>query len=109
MELVEKMGDCPLGSKCKEVKDGSIYRCPWLLDINGTDVEGKPDNKTECAVTWTPIMLMKNLQVLAGIQAATESSRNEIIKAQAQSTQILANTMLVASENNLRLVGENKK
>ena len=81
-----KTAGCPLGAKCEEVKtDGSgqqyIARCPWYIMVRGTDVNtGKEVDDWGCAIAWLPTLLINTANESRKGVAATESFRNEVVK-----------------------------
>ena len=81
MNSEEVIMTCPLGSKCKEIKDNKQHRCMWYLEIKSMNaVTNQEDIKNECAIAWSPIMMLEVVRSVTGVQAATESFRNEMVK-----------------------------
>jgi hypothetical protein len=81
---------CPLGSKCEEIKDGAIHRCMWFTKMAGSDpATGKEIETSNCAMSWLPLLLVENSREQLKTGAAVESFRNEMVKAQETSQQIL--------------------
>jgi hypothetical protein len=81
---------CPLGSKCEEIKDNAIHRCVWYQTLAGTNPNtGETVDEKGCAMSWLPVLLIENSKQQLGTGAAIESFRNEMVKAQEASQQIL--------------------
>ena len=72
-----KTAPCPLGAECETAKDGAIYRCPWFVQVRGTNPNtGAEVDDWACAIAWTPILLIENSQQQRQTGAAVESFRN---------------------------------
>lgn len=98
MKLQAK-ANCPLNKfePCKELD------CAWFMKIAGKHPQ--KDEEIEdwgCAVVWMPIFLMENNRVTFQTGSAIESFRNEMVKANENSQQLLQNTALAA--NNLKVI-----
>jgi hypothetical protein len=76
---------CPLiKADCKGIQ------CSWFTQVRGTNPNtGKEVDEWGCAVTWLPMLMIENSQQQRQTGAAVESFRNEMIKAQQASTQVL--------------------
>ena len=69
---------CPYGNDCETAKDNVITRCHFYMKVLGEDPQtGKEFDRWQCAITLTPLLLIENSNMLRGLQAATESFRNE--------------------------------
>lgn len=89
---------CPLGSKCEEIKDDTIHRCAWFITLAGQNPQtGENMDEKGCAMSWVPILLVENSRVSRGTSAAVESFRNEMVKANETTTQL----MLAASHKRI--------
>ena len=99
---IETLLTCPLGSKCKEVKDNKIHQCAWFIKLAGKNpTTGEDIDEYGCAMAWTPILLIENANTNRGQTAAIESLRNETV-AQGQTTnQILLQAAQAASAHKL--------
>ena len=91
---VEVKTFCPLGAKCEEAKDGSIYRCAWYAEVHGK----KPDStevirEWRCAMNWMPMLTIENSLMQRQTGAAVEDFRNEMVKANQMSQQVLLATV----------------
>jgi hypothetical protein len=85
---------CPLIKKdCIEVK------CAWFTQVRGTNPNtGKEVDEWACAITWMPVLLIENSQQQRQTGAAVESFRNEMVKANEASNQVL---IAATQQNNL--------
>ena len=84
---------CPLGHKCEDARDGKIYRCAWLVTLQGQNpMTGEQMDEQGCAMSWMPVLLVENSRVSRGTSAAIESFRNEMVAAnQTTAAALLAN------------------
>jgi len=76
--------ECPLGMDCeKGSPDGkTLKRCMFYMKVAGQDPQtGEQFDRWQCAMTLTPVLLIENSNMVRGLQAATESFRNENTKA----------------------------
>lgn len=93
MEL-ETVLSCPLGHKCQEIKDGKIHQCVWFIKMAGTNPStGETVDQHGCAMSWLPILLVENSKQQRSTSAAVESFRNEMVKANENSQQVLLATI----------------
>lgn len=93
---IETVKACPLGSKCREVKDNKIYECAWFIKLSGTNPNtGEEMDEHGCAMAWMPVLLIENANTNRGQTAAIESFRNETIKGQ----ETFNNLLYVAAKN----------
>lgn len=81
-----KLAGCPLGAKCEEVKSPQgeqiLYRCPWYTKVMGVDTNtGKEVEDWGCAIAWLPTLLINTANESRKGAAATESFRNEMVRA----------------------------
>nr|WP_315237727.1 hypothetical protein [uncultured Albidiferax sp.] len=89
-DLKEGGTTCPLGSKCFEIKDDTVYRCAWSIKLVGNNPNnGAQVDERGCAMAWVPILLIENSQQQRGTAAAVESFRNEVAQGSAQATAAL--------------------
>lgn len=76
---------CPLLNK-----DCVQMQCAWFTKVNGVDTNtGKEVEDWQCAVSWLPMLLIENSGQQRRTGAAVESFRNEMVKANEMSTQVL--------------------
>ena len=88
---IEPKSNCPLNNfePCKQLD------CAWFMEVHGTNPNtGDPVKDWGCAVTWIPMMLIENSQQQRQTGAAVESFRNEMVKSNETSQQLLLQTAL---------------
>lgn len=83
---IEPKPNCPLNNfqPCKEMD------CAWFMKVSGKNPQS--DEIIEdwgCAVAWLPLMMIENSQQQRQTGAAVESFRNEMVKANEFSQQVL--------------------
>lgn len=97
--MKRRVGQCPLGSQCEEVKEENgeqvMVICPWYVEITGKDPQSE-DNVKEwrCAMAWMPLLMIENAQMSRQTGAAVESFRNEMTKQNVALGQALAQNQL---------------
>jgi len=65
--------------------------CMFWVHIRGTHPQtGEPVDECDCATVWQPLLLIENSQQQRATAAAVESFRNEMVKANNNSQQLLA-------------------
>lgn len=107
MEL-ETVLTCPLGSKCQEAKDGKLYQCAWFVKLAGIDpTTGEAKDEHGCAMNWMPILLIENSQQQKQTSAAVESFRNEMVRANESSQELLLAASQIPNPNRNRIVNDN--
>lgn len=87
---IEPKANCPLDSfnPCRQLD------CAWFLKIAGTNPNtGEPTEDWGCSMAWLPILFIENSQMQRQTGAAVESFRNEMVKANETSSQILLETV----------------
>lgn len=90
---------CPLIQK-----DCIGLECSWLTQIRGTNPNtGEPVDEWGCAIAWMPILMIENSQQQRQTGAAVESFRNEMVKSNDVSQQIL---LAAANLKQIKLIGE---
>ena len=78
--------NCPLNGfePCKQLD------CAWFVKLAGTDPNtGKPVDEFGCAMAWMPMLLIENAQQSRQTGAAVESFRNEMVKQNETSHELL--------------------
>ena len=78
--------NCPLNNfePCKQLD------CAWFLKIRGKDPQSMEEIEDwGCAMAWMPIMMIENSQMQRQTGAAVESFRNEMVKANENSLELL--------------------
>lgn len=87
---IEAKTNCPLdGFKpCRQLE------CAWFMKVCGKDPQSTKDiEEWGCAIAWLPILTIENSQQQRSTSAAVESFRNEMVKANDASHQILFQTL----------------
>lgn len=79
------------GNFCPLIKaDCKGLECVWFTQVRGTNPNsGKEVDEYACAVAWLPVLLIENSQQQRSTGAAVESFRNEMVKSNAVSQQVL--------------------
>ena len=79
---------CPMLKKpCIE------HECMWFIQLRGTHPQtGEPLDEWDCTMVMQPLLLIENSQQQRQTGAAVESFRNEMVKANESSMQLLAAT-----------------
>jgi hypothetical protein len=87
------------GNFCPLIKKECIgLKCAWFTQIRGTNPNsGKEVDEWACAITWLPVLLVENSQQQRQTGAAVESFRNEMVKTNEASQQILLETIQAAA------------
>jgi hypothetical protein len=81
------------GTFCPLIKKDCIQnKCAWFTQLRGNDPNtGKEIDEWGCAIAWMPVLMIENSQQQRQTGAAVESFRNEMIQANATTTELLAN------------------
>jgi len=95
---------CPLmGDECIKdgaIKDGKLVACRFWVNVIGKDPQtGQEINNGDCAMAWTPILMIENSKVNRETGAAVESFRNEMVKANQSNIQVL-----LSAQPNLKVI-----
>lgn len=100
MEIRE--GQCPLGSKCQEVKDDIIYQCPWYTKMRGKDPQTDADiDEYRCALAWLPVLMVEHSMFERQTGAAVESFRNKMTEQNDQMLKLTAGNSQVLLEKDI--------
>lgn len=94
---LEVKDNCPLNNfePCKKLD------CAWFVNIKGTNPNtGQEVDEYACSMAWLPILMIENSQMSRQTGAAVESFRNEMVKANETSKQVLLETV----KNNIGLI-----
>lgn len=82
-----------MGGECIEdgsIKDGELVACRFWVTVQGLHPQtGETISNGDCAIAWTPILMIENSKVNRETGAAVESFRNEMVKANETNTQVL--------------------
>ena len=83
------------GKFCPLIKKDCIeLQCSWFAQVRGTNPNtGKEIDEWGCSITWFPILMIENSQQQRQTGAAVESFRNEMVKSNESSKQILLATI----------------
>jgi len=88
MPIFDPDGRCPLLNK-KCIK----HQCVWYNMLQGKNPQTGADvHEWGCSIAWLPLLLVENSSKLNGVQSATESFRNEMVKGQSMMNTILSTT-----------------
>jgi len=97
---IEQGTFCPLiQGPCKKLE------CAWFTRVAGTNPNtGEQVEEWNCAVTLMPMLQIEISQKVRGTQSATESFRNEVVKANKENQQLyiqqsIANAKKIAPLN----------
>ena len=86
MPIFDPDGTCPLLKK-KCIK----HKCLWYNMLQGKHPQtGLDVQEWGCSIAWIRLLLVENSSKMTGVQAATESFRNEMVKGQSVMNNILA-------------------
>jgi len=87
---------CPLiQKKCKE------HKCKFFIQIQGKNPNtGEDVNRFDCAVTWLPMLLIEGSQQTRQSGAAIESFRNEMVRLNESSLNLLSHHKTLENEEN---------
>ena len=79
------------GTFCPLVKDDCLQlKCAWFTQLRGKNPQTGADiDEWGCAITWLPMLMIENSQQQRQTGAAVESFRNEMVKANDTTAQIL--------------------
>ena len=90
---IEAKPNCPLNKfePCKQLD------CAWFLKIAGKNPNtGEELEDWGCSMAWLPILLIENAQQSRQTGAAVESFRNEVVKANVNTMQMIASQQIVS-------------
>jgi hypothetical protein len=88
------MGTLKNGTFCPLIKKDCVgLTCAWYTRVQGIDNNtGNQVDNYECAISWLPMLLIENSGQQRSTGAAVESFRNEMVKSNEQSQQLLLAT-----------------
>ena len=79
MQDLEIVKICPLGAKCREIKDGKIYECIWYDKVLGVHPQtGENIDHYECAIKTNNLLLMDNTRQQRITGSSIDMLRNEV-------------------------------
>lgn len=79
------------GKFCPLLKKDCVgLQCSWFTQVRGTNPQsGGEVDEWACAIAWLPILQIENALQTRQVGAATESFRNEMVKANAETVDAL--------------------
>jgi hypothetical protein len=83
---IESKTNCPLDNfnPCRKLD------CAWFIKLVGKDPQTNKDvDEWGCSIAWMPILMIENSQMQRQTGAAVESFRNEMVKSNDTSHQVL--------------------
>jgi hypothetical protein len=101
------MGTIKNGTFCPLIKKDCVgLTCAWYTRVQGYDVNtGNQVDSYECAISWLPMLLIENSGQQRSTGAAVESFRNEMVKSNEQSQQLLLATAgIMQNEDQPKLI-----
>lgn len=84
---IEPKSNCPLNNfePCKQLD------CSWFMKLSGKNPNtGSDVEEWGCAIAWMPVLLIENSQMQRQTGAAVESFRNEMVKSNQSTLQLVA-------------------
>ena len=110
MPIFDPDGKCPLLQK-KCIK----HQCLWYNMLQGKHPQtGLDVQEWGCSIAWLPLLLVENSAKMTGVQAATESFRNEMVKSQNAMNKLLqssdsAKSLMENTVSIFELIGNHQK
>ena len=101
------MGVLKNGTFCPLIKkDCELLTCARYTRVKGIDNNtGNQVDNYECAISWLPMLLIENSGQQRSTGAAVESFRNEMVKSNEQSQQLLLATAgIMQNEDQPKLI-----
>jgi hypothetical protein len=101
------MGTLKNGTFCPLIKKDCVgITCAWYTRVQGIDNNtGNQVDNYECAISWLPMLLIENSGQQRSTGAAVESFRNEMVKSNEQSQQLLLATAgIMQNEDQPKLI-----
>lgn len=99
---------CPLmgGEECVQdgsIRNGELVSCRFWVIVQGKHPQtGETINNGDCAMAWTPILLIENSKVNRETGAAVESLRNENVTTGTQITNALMQAVQMRKQEMLK-------
>lgn len=85
------------GEPCVEdgaIRNGELVKCRFWVTVMGTNPQtGETVNNGDCAMAWTPVLMIENSKVNRETGAAIESFRNEMVNVNLENSQILLSSL----------------
>jgi hypothetical protein len=110
MPIFDPEGKCPLLNK-KCIK----HQCIWYNMLQGTHPQtGANVQEWGCSIAWLPLLMVEQSKQTIGVQAATESFRNEMVKSQTAMNKLLqgsdsAKNLAMNAASIFELIGNHQK
>lgn len=110
MPIFDPEGKCPLLNK-KCIK----HQCIWYNMLQGTHPQtGASVQEWGCSIAWLPLLMVEQSKQTVGVQAATESFRNEMVKSQTAMNKLLqgsdsAKNLAMNAASIFELIGNHQK
>ena len=82
------------GNFCPLIKDECVgIKCAWMVQVRGVNTNtGAEVDEWNCSMAWMPMLMIENSGQQRQTGAAVESFRNEMVKANEVSQQVLLAT-----------------
>lgn len=95
------------GKFCPLVKKDCVgLECSWFIQVRGTDPNtGKEIDEWGCSIAWLPHLLIENAKETRQGAAATESFRNEMVRANKETVKVLTDLVIAAPEQDMKVIG----
>jgi hypothetical protein len=78
----------------------------FLIQMNEKNVAtDEIRTKEECAVAWTPILLLDNARLITEVRATTESFRDEMVASNNKATEVMVSTAVAIAAAQQRFLG----
>jgi hypothetical protein len=87
---IESKANCPLDNfnPCRQLD------CAWFMKLQGKNPQnGQEVDEWGCSMAWLPVLMIENSQQQRQTGAAVESFRNEMVKNNEVSQQVLLATV----------------
>ena len=100
MKLTVK-DNCPLDNfnPCRQ------FECAWFMEVRGTHPNtGEETHEWGCAMAFMPVMMMSTAQQSRQTGAAVESFRNEMVKSNQTSNELMSQSIKLAAERGKNLL-----
>ncbi len=96
------------GTFCPLIKKDCVgLQCAWFTRVQGTVMNtGNQVDEYQCAIAWMPMLLIENSKVNRETGAAVESFRNEMVKSNQVTQQILLTTAGIPANNLIEVKDE---
>ena len=92
--------NCPLNGfkPCKQLE------CAWFIQLQGKNPQtGQDIDDWGCSIAWLPILTIENSQQQRQTGAAVESFRNEMVKANEASMELILSTSKTKTNSTRKL------